>query len=204
MINPSGEDSNGWEDIAIDFINRHSSSIGLTEIVNWGKVFFSGNHVLDIGCGFGGPYTHALLDWGITLYGIDASPTLVAEYQRRYPQAIAACESAEKSTLFDRHFDGILAIGVLFLLPGEAQLVLLNKMGSALWPGGRLLFTAPWQVCEWDDFLTGRRSRSLGRDVYLKTLANHDLTLKDEFTDEGENHYFSFIRSRGIKQETPH
>jgi hypothetical protein len=83
----------------------------------------------------------------------------------------------------------------MFLLSAEDQKRVLHKAANALNPKGRLLFTAPWQACEWDDMLTGRRSRSLGRQVYVQELAEQGLSLAAEYVDEGENHYFDFIRS---------
>lgn len=70
----------------------------------------------------------------------------------------------------------------------------MNKAAAALNPNGRLLFTAPWQVCEWDDILTGRPSQSLGRDVYVQELAALGLSLAEEHSDEGGSHYFDFVR----------
>jgi hypothetical protein len=53
------------------------------------------------------------------------------------------------------------------------------------------LFNAPWQVAEWNDNLTGRQSRSLGRAAYHAALADAGMELLQEFTDEGQSHYYS-------------
>lgn len=184
----------GWEDVAAEFL-QYRSGIGRDVVTQWAANLPPRAPVLDIGCGFGGPYTQALLHGGLELYGIDASPTLLAEYQSRYPQVTTACEAAETSPLFNRSFDGILAIGLLFLLSPDAQITLLHKVGNALGHDGCLLFTAPWQVAEWDDLLTGRKSVSLGKAVYVDTLQQHGIALVDECSDEGENHHFSFWKS---------
>jgi SAM-dependent methyltransferase len=186
--------SNGWEAIAGPFIGLRNSHTGLATLELWSRLLPAGASVLDLGCGFGAPYTGLLLDAGFEVYAIDAAPSLVSEFQRRFPGTAVKCEAAEQSDLFQRSFDAITAIGLLFLLSAEDQKRVLHKAANALNPKGRLLFTAPWQLCEWDDLLTGRRSRSLGREVYVQELAGQGLSLAAEYCDEGENHYFDFTR----------
>lgn len=184
--------SNGWEAIAKAFIGYQASNIGAAIVKDWAKAFEPGDEVLDIGCGFGGPYTNDLKSRGLKIYGIDASITLINEYQKRFPDALSECEAAEESSLFGRTFDGILSIGLIFLLSEKAQISVLQKIAAALSDGGRLLFSSPYQVCDWDDLSTGRKSTSLGREKYVSILKVHGLNLMNEYTDEGENHYYEF------------
>jgi len=93
-------------------------------------------------------------------------------------------------TFFSRTFDGVLAIGLIFLLPKDAQGKLITKAGNALKPGGRFLFSAPRQECEWEDVLTGQRSVSLGEAEYVLSLARAGMRLIHTYRDEGDNHYF--------------
>lgn len=86
--------------------------------------------------------------------------------------------------------------GVIFLLSPETQAVLIAKAALALKPGGRLLFTALSQICEWDDALTGRLSISLGYDAYRGLLETEGLALEGETLDEGENHYYFASKRR--------
>ena len=78
----------------------------------------------------------------------------------------------------------------MFLLAPDVQVTLLHKVALALMPGGKFLFTAPHQACEWLDNLTGRRSVSLGSDMYRKIVDSEGLILVDESEDEGQNHYY--------------
>lgn len=75
-----------------------------------------GVSVLDLGCGSGVPISEALLEEGCEVFGVDASPALVAAFRRRFPQAKVACEPVEESRFFDRTCDGVVAVGLLFLL----------------------------------------------------------------------------------------
>ncbi|HMI63810.1 MAG TPA: class I SAM-dependent methyltransferase, partial [Puia sp.] len=48
---------------------------------------------------------------------------------------IVACESVERSSFFNRSFDGVIAVGLMFLLSEETQRTLIPKMAAALNPG---------------------------------------------------------------------
>ena len=193
---PSSDDlSNGWDLVAPRFIQeRQYSSIGVEAVTEWAKSLSPGCDVLDIGCGFGIPVSEALIKQGLNVYGIDASPRLIEEFQRRFPNSISQCETVEVSDFFGKTFDGVIAIGLMFLLSKESQLFLIKNVASALKKGGRFLFTAPSQICTWKDLLTARESISLGRDAYLLALQENNLALMAEFSDDGENHHFAVIK----------
>src|SRR5690606_24111463 len=107
----------------------------------WARGLRAGATILDLGCGDGLPIARALLSDGFDVYGVDASPTLVAAFSRRFPQAKVMCEPVEESSFFGRKFDGVLAIGLIFLLPSDAQRSLIRRVAQVLTPGGRFLFT---------------------------------------------------------------
>jgi 2-polyprenyl-3-methyl-5-hydroxy-6-metoxy-1,4-benzoquinol methylase len=191
-----GEDSsNGWESVAKKFISIASWDIGAATVMSWSSFLDPGQAVLDVGCGFGGSYTQGLTEKGIKVYGIDASETLISEHQKRFQKAFVRCEPVEESSLFNREFDGVLSVGLIFLLSHEKQRMVLEKMAASLKEGGRLLFSSPFQVCDWNDLLTGKKSASLGREMYVETLQKHGLRLIGEYTDEGENHYYDFKKA---------
>lgn len=184
--------SNGWESVAKEFMSIASWGIGAETVMSWSSFLAPGQAVLDVGCGFGGSYTKGLTEQGVEVYGIDASRTLILEHQKRFPKAHVRCEAAEESSLFNREFDGVLSVGLVFLLSREMQRVVLGKMAASVKEGGRLLFSSPFQVCDWNDLLTGKKSFSLGRDMYVETLQKRGLRLIGEYTDEGDNHYYDF------------
>jgi 2-polyprenyl-3-methyl-5-hydroxy-6-metoxy-1,4-benzoquinol methylase len=197
-VNPPSSNadlSNGWELIAGSFIEKRNPGIGLAIVKAWAESLKPGATILDIGCGFGVAYSQFLINAGFKVCGIDASPTLIKEFQRRFPQTEAACEAAETSSYFGRRFDGVIAIGLMFLLPEEAQLQVLQKVARALNPHGKFLFTSPLQVCIWKDILTGRESKSLGKAVYVRAMLKEKLSLVGDYCDEGGNQYFYFVHS---------
>jgi SAM-dependent methyltransferase len=185
------DQSNGYESVSGDFMSiRSRSNIGIATVRDWAKSLPMGGSVLDLGCGHGVPISKALIDEGLAVYGIDASPSLVAAFRARFPDIPVECSAIEHSQLFGRTFDGVIAWGLMFLLAPDVQAVLIHKVALALQPGGRFLFTAPHQACEWLDNLTGQKSVSLGSDRYRKIVESEGLALVGETEDEGQNHYY--------------
>lgn len=198
MPTADDERSRGYDRVARDYVEaREARRIGADTIRAWARELPPRAHVLDLGCGAGDPVSTILEDLGHDLWAIDASPRLLDLYRARFPQARTACEPVETSAYFARDFDGVVAIGLLFLLDENEQRALLHRLGSVLRPGGRLLFSAPREHATWNDTLTGRPSVSLGAETYRATLGKAGLHLEGERDDEGQNHYYSARRRRG-------
>jgi SAM-dependent methyltransferase len=168
------DESNGYESIAAEYIagrgSRAGVGIGVGEVREWAKTVRPRGAVLDLGCGPGYPITQLLVDAGLAVHGVDASPTMVAKFQSRFPSVPVECNTAERSNFFGREFDGVIAWGLLFLLQPAAQARVISKVATALAPGGQFVFTAPPQICEWSDAMTGQRSESLGTEAYRRFL----------------------------------
>jgi len=183
--------TNGYEAIARDFIAyRRKSDIGAEAVQSWAHTLVPEATILDLGCGNGIPITETLVKDGYKLYGIDASPTLIASYREHFPDLTAACEPVETSDYFDRKFDGVVAWGLMFLLSESIQSKLIHRISTTLNPGGQFLFTSPEQACTWTDVLAGVESRSLGAEKYNHILSSAGLSLIDNYIDEGENYYY--------------
>jgi SAM-dependent methyltransferase len=188
------DQSNGYEAAAAEFMTARScSNVGVAAVREWAKALPSGAAVFDLGCGHGLPISLALLDEGVRLYGIDASPSMIAAFRKRFPNVPAECNAVEDSDFFSRTFNGAVAWGLIFLLKPEVQASLIHKVAAALRPGGQFLFTSPQQVCKWADNITGHQSVSLGADGYRTVLRGAGLMLVGEAEDEGDNHYY-FVR----------
>ena len=191
MTAPSDRDpSNGYEALAAEFVARRDSRIGVATVRTWARSLHRGASILDLGCGHGVPISAALIEDGFVVYGVDSSPTLTALFRTRFPQARVACEAVEDSPFFGRTFDGVIAVGLMFLLSADAQKRLIHRVAQTLNPNGRFLFSSPAQACSWTDVLTGRESISLGASVYRNLLADVEMKVLGEYTDEGGNHYY--------------
>jgi SAM-dependent methyltransferase len=186
---PDRDDANGYEELAETFMCSRDSWIGTDVVRGWARELRPGAAVLELGCGHG-VISAVLVEAGVALYAVDSSPTLLREFRKRFPAAEAECCTAEASTFFDRQFDGVVAVGLLFLLEPEAQRIVLAKVAEALAPGGRFLFTAPREAATWRDAMTGRESRSLGVAEYEGLLRGLGLEVSSGVMDEGGNHYY--------------
>lgn len=183
--------SNGYEAVARDFMAiRSKSPIGTETVRSWASSLEPEAMILDLGCGNGIPISEALVNDGYTLYGIDASPTLIRSFREHFPDLKVICEPVETSNFFELKFDGVVAWGLIFLLSESVQTELIHRVSTILNPGGQFLFTSPEAGCTWTDRLTGKESRSLGAEKYERLLASAELSLTGNKTDEGDNYYY--------------
>jgi len=189
--------SNGYEQIAPIFIKGRGQAvngIGKSSVLKWTQTLPRKSVVLDLGCGTGIPVSMVLVNEGMTVYGVDASPRMIKAFKLNFPNNPVACEAVEDSLFFNRKFDAIIAWGLIFLLPPEVQEAVIQKAARALQTGGKFLFTATDKRSEWNDAMTDQHSISLGPEKYKELLAASGLSLIEEFEDEGENHYFNAIK----------
>ena len=135
------------------------------------------------------------MERGFQVFGVDASPSMIAAFQCKFPTIPVQCAAVEESDFFGRTFDAVVAWGLLFLLDPEAQLGLIARVAGVLTSGGEFLFTAPRQECSWQDIMTGLTSISLGIEEYRKVIEDEGMSLTGTQIDEGENHYY-FARKR--------
>ena len=188
--------SNGYEEYAAEFIRRRDNYIGPATVRGWAASFSPGSEVLELGCGHG-VVTQVLVEAGLSVSAVDASPTLLRAFSERFPAIPTDCAPAEDSTFFGRTFDGVVAWGLLFLLEEPAQRTILRKVGAALRPGGRFLFTSPRQVVDWIDVMTRKPSRSLGAPAYEEILRDACMDVSHGVTDEGDNYYYFASKPAG-------
>lgn len=181
--------SSGYDAVAEEFMAVRSDA-GRAVVRKWAASLPRACSVVDVGAGYGEPLTSVLIDEGLNVSAIDASPKMVAEFRRRFPGVDVACEPAERSSFFGRTFDAAMAIGLIFLLPADTQRALIRRVAGALEPGGSFLFSAPRQVGTWNDLLTGRTSWSLGAEEYGRILVEAGFRLIDEHVDEGGTHFY--------------
>ena len=189
------DESSGYEGIANDLLRHRSSVIGAEEVRNWARTLPPGCSVLDLGCGSGLPITATLVDACLHVFAVDGSPSLVDAFRRNLPGAPVPCEAVQTSSPFQRPFDAVLACGLMFLLEADDQCLLIQRCAEILVPNGRLLFTSPASAAVWQDANTGKPSVSLGAERYRSLLNNVGLSVKSEYEDAGQNHYFDAYKN---------
>lgn len=186
--------SNGYDEISHHFIAARNSRIGPRMVREWSAGLAPGTAILDLACGHGVPTTQTLVDQGFEIYGVDASPKLLAEFSKRFPTAHAECAGVEDSEFFGRTFDAVICWGLMFLLPLETQRLVIGKVARALNPGGKFLFTSVKDEVRWNDSLTDRESYSPGAAWYRSALSEEGLVIEREDADEGENYHFFAVK----------
>ena len=182
--------SNGYEQAAKNFMSARNPSVGASTVREWSQTLPPGSSILDLGCGHGVPVSQVLTEEGFSVYGVDASATLIDAFRNRFPGSRAECSAVEDSEFFRRTFGGVVACGLMFLLPADVQHAVICRIARALSPSGKLLFTSPKEAVMWRDALTGRESVSLGAERYRQILHREGLILVGEQSDEGDNHYY--------------
>jgi SAM-dependent methyltransferase len=188
-----------WEDRAQRFAGERDGlaavcAYGMPEFYNraihleqrlalgpWLKVS-TGARVLDVGCGVG-RWSRLLAARGAFVTGVDLSPTMIAEAERR-----AAADGVADRCRFQvqdlsnlnvgERFDLVLGVTVLqhILDPGALRAALVS-MTAHLAPGGRMILlesapTSPVNRCDSTVF------RARHRDVYLDMIRDCDLELR--------------------------
>ncbi|MCA2999559.1 MAG: class I SAM-dependent methyltransferase [Burkholderiales bacterium] len=175
---------------------RETSTIGANVVADWSRVLRDGANVIELGCGGGYPITQVLTTAGLQVCGVDSSPSLVAQFRTRFPTIPIQCATVQDTDFFGAKYDGVVAIGLFFLLSAQDQLDLILRLAEILVPGGRFLFTAPEEVGTWLDTCTGVACLSLGRVVYEQRLVDAGLRVVATYTDEGGNHYYDTEKLR--------
>jgi SAM-dependent methyltransferase len=201
------DSSNGYESVSEEFLahrgkaSTRSTAIGVKEVRDWAKSLPRGSSVIDLDCGPGFPLTVVLVEEGLQVFAVDAAPSFVEAFQRNLPGTPIVCESVLessvlKSRMFDRTFDAVLSIGLIFLLRVEEQHRLIRRFADILVPDGRLLFTSTARPAVWKDVMTGLESISLGSVEYTKLLRANGISVAQEYEDVGQNHYFDAFKGK--------
>lgn len=94
--------------------------------------------VADLGCGPGDVTAH-LGELGLTVFGIDASPTMIELARQAYPHIWFEVGSMAASDLPDGELDGVLARWSVIHTPPVELPVILAEFHRVLAPGGHLL-----------------------------------------------------------------
>lgn len=188
------DSASAYEYHADTFIDTRSPTIGAATVEQWACSLAPASEVLEIACGAGVPVSQTLLRAGLNLWVIDSSPALLAAFSQRFPTIPVQCARVQDTEFFNRQFDAIIAIGLVFLLNEQDQIKLIQRVSGLLPPCGRWLFTAPVQSGSWNDPTTGHHCLSLGEKSYVELLQAAGFQDAARFVDEGGNHYYSAKR----------
>ena len=68
---------------------------------------------------------------------------MIEAFRKRFPNAFVKCAGDEDPECFQRTFDGVVACGLMFLMPEDTRSLVIHRVARALNPNGRFLFTSP-------------------------------------------------------------
>jgi SAM-dependent methyltransferase len=97
--------------------------------------------VLDMGCGSGVPIARHLADRGLSVFGVDSSPDMVARFEENLPSEAARVTDMRSLDLGCR-FDGLLAWDSFFHLKHDDQRAMFPIFRTHAGPGAALMFTS--------------------------------------------------------------
>lgn len=100
-----------------------------------------GTHVLEVGSGTG-RISVPLLEHGVDLIGCDLSPRMLRRFQEKLPSARIAQADAALLPFPSDHFDIVLTVHVLHLIPSWRDV--LREFRRVLAPGGAYLNVSTW------------------------------------------------------------
>ena len=69
--------SNGYEQVARRFMSARNPRTGAAIIREWSRTVPPRSVILDLGCGHGVPISQTLTEEGFTVFGVDASVTMI-------------------------------------------------------------------------------------------------------------------------------
>lgn len=154
------------------------------------------DHVLDVGCGSGGPALFLTSEIGCTVTGVDineagisAGRSLVREAGMQDKVQFRQADVREQLPFADEVFSALVCIDVMCHLPDRRQLF--NEWRRVLRPGGRVLYTDPVVVTglvSKDEFAT-RSSTGyfefgpIGVNEQLLVEAGFELVMTEDVTD---------------------
>jgi 2-polyprenyl-3-methyl-5-hydroxy-6-metoxy-1,4-benzoquinol methylase len=84
--------SNGYEQVARRFMSARNPRLP--------HLYAPHSAILDLGCGHGVPISQTLIEEGFTVFGVDASGTLIAAFRKCFPNAFVECAGVEDSEFF--------------------------------------------------------------------------------------------------------
>jgi SAM-dependent methyltransferase len=101
----------------------------------------NGGSILDMGCGSAEPLARYLIERGLRVTGVDASPAMIAKAEARFPESRWIVADMRTLSL-QRRYDGLLAWDSFFHLRPDDQRGLFRIFAAHANPGTALMFTS--------------------------------------------------------------
>ena len=123
---------------------------------------------------------------------------MIEQFARNLPGVPAECSDLLQSDLFGRHFDAVIAYGLMFHFPPNQQEAVIAKVSERLLKGGKFLFNSSSEqgetVSEMNAVKVAHWSMSAAQ--YAQTLRKHHLVLAREYEDKQSGTYVYLAEKR--------
>ena len=156
---------------------------------------FSGDKVLDLGCGNGRNvlyFNEKLTDY----YGVDNSSELIGLAKKKYPQKNFRTDNALNLSFAGNFFDKVYSIAVLHQIPSnKLRLKFLEEAKRVLKPKGLLVLTV-WKLHKLDHLILAFKS------FFMKLINKSKLDYGDVLIPWGDKieRYYHFFSEKGLKE----
>ena len=156
---------------------------------------FSGDKVLDLGCGNGRNilyFNEKLTDY----YGVDNSAELISLAKKKYPQKNFTVDNALNLSFSGNFFDKIYSIAVLHQIPSnKLRLKFLKEAKRVLKPKGLLVLTV-WKLHKLDHLILALKSS------FMKMINKSKLDYGDVLIPWGNKleRYYHFFSEKELKR----
>ena len=145
----------------------------------------AGGTVLDVGCGSGEPIARYLIDRGLGVVGVDASPSMIDLCRARFPDSEWLVIDMRELEL-ERGFEGILAWDSFFHLGIDDQRGMFSRFARHARRGAPLMFTSGPAEGEAIGSCFGESlyHASLGIEEYRRLLSANGFVVKEQVTQD--------------------
>ncbi|MEV7046519.1 methyltransferase domain-containing protein [Amycolatopsis sp. NPDC051061] len=134
-----------WDDPSDQSVPMGEAVVRLTDLMIERLKVGAGDHVLDLGCGIGGPASQIVMNTGANVTGVS-----ISEEQIKLAARLAANKGVAERAKFqradamqlpfeDESFDAVMALESILHMPSREQV--LSEARRVLKPGGRLVLT---------------------------------------------------------------
>lgn len=169
-----------YDSAAVDFARDWHAQPPPTDLQALVRRFFVAGPTADIGCGSGREVSW-LNAHGFAASGYDASPGLLAEARRRYPEfKFEQAALPELDAIPPASFANVLCETVIMHLPADAVGASVRRLIDILKHGGILYLS--WRVTKDADLRdnNGRLYSAFGSDIVRRELAGAAILLDEE------------------------
>lgn len=167
----------------------------------WIHGFSPDADVLQIGFD-GGDIPQLILDAGLRLHLVEASPMRLRIFRQIFAEVPSACSETTDCTLFSRTFDGVLFCASARTMPPAMGVAQLAGVERLLHAGGRLLLIIPPENQTVIDLRSGPMATRSAKDAYEKTLCNLGLHILPHLLDQSGNQYVCAVKH--VQPGVPH